>query len=106
MKCPMPSEGKSSPWFHEVRPFTVPPHSLRQMAFASFCLSLMLILMVPAGVLPPDLEEDPVAQEERIRTGIRNRKEKAFFMREISPSAPGLVKLRIFVFSTKCQETT
>src|SRR5436190_19811937 len=41
MKCPMPSEAKFSPEFHEVRPATVPPHSFCQMRFP--------ILRVSAG---------------------------------------------------------
>src|SRR5205823_10232465 len=33
MKWPMPSDAKSSPWFHEVRPEIVPLHSFCQIFF-------------------------------------------------------------------------
>ena len=36
MKWPMPSDAKSSPWFHEVRPEIVPPHSFCQTLFPTF----------------------------------------------------------------------
>ena len=40
MKWPMPSDAKSSPWFHEVRPEIVPPHSFCQTLFPTFKASL------------------------------------------------------------------
>jgi hypothetical protein len=40
MKWPMPSDAKSSPWFHEVRPEIVPLHSFCQTLFPTFKASL------------------------------------------------------------------
>ena len=40
MKWPMPSDAKSSPWFHEVSPEIVPPHSFCQTLFPIFNASL------------------------------------------------------------------
>jgi len=40
MKWPMPSDAKSSPWFHEVSPEIVPPHSFCQTLFPIFKASL------------------------------------------------------------------
>src|SRR5262245_8644112 len=36
----MPSDAKSSPWFHEVSPEIVPPHSFCQTLFPTFKASL------------------------------------------------------------------
>ena len=36
IKWPMPSDAKFSPWFHEVRPDIVPPHSFCQTLFPIF----------------------------------------------------------------------
>ena len=44
MKWPMPSDAKSSPWFHEVRPETVPLHSFCQTLFPTLRASLWEIV--------------------------------------------------------------
>src|SRR5262249_7222565 len=40
MKWPIPSDAKSSPWFHEVSPETVPLHSFCHTLFPIFKASL------------------------------------------------------------------
>jgi len=49
MKWPMPSDAKSSPWFHEVRPEIVPPHSFCQTLFPTFKASLFESVKACAG---------------------------------------------------------
>src|SRR6185437_7458770 len=44
----MPSEAKSSPWFHEVSPAIVPPHSFCHTFFPTFKASLGEIVMACA----------------------------------------------------------
>src|SRR4029077_3398573 len=39
MKWPMPSDAKSSPWFHAVSPEMVPLHSFCQIFFPILCAS-------------------------------------------------------------------
>src|SRR5215471_6467992 len=41
----MPSDAKSSPWFHEVSPETVPLHSFFQTLFPTFKASLCEIVI-------------------------------------------------------------
>ena len=57
MKWPMPSDAKSSPWFHEVSPEIVPPHSFCQTLFpifkASPCESVMAVTMFGQSAISP-----------------------------------------------------
>ena len=48
MKWPMPSDAKSSPWFHEVSPEIVPLHSFCQTLFPTFKASLCEIVIACA----------------------------------------------------------
>jgi hypothetical protein len=45
----MPSDAKSSPWFHEVSPETVPLHSFCQTLFPTFNASLCEIVIARAS---------------------------------------------------------
>ncbi len=53
MKCPIPSEGNSSPAFQVVNPLTVPPHSFCQIfrPIVSFCAALRFDAAAACGTV-------------------------------------------------------
>ena len=58
MKWPIPSDAKSSPWFHEVSPEIVPPHSFCQTLFPTFKASLWDSVKIEPKTPPNPLKND------------------------------------------------
>ena len=76
MKWPMPSDAKSSPWFHEVSPEIVPLHSFCQTLFPTFKASLCEIAM-PVTVFGQNAIS-PVATIANAKAALSNRWQSCF----------------------------
>src|SRR5215472_5281111 len=76
MKWPMPSDAKSSPWFHEVSPEIVPLHSFCQTLFPTFKASLCEIVIACAS--PGQSAISPVDIIADCQTGPLNRRQSCF----------------------------
>src|SRR5436190_3938941 len=80
MKCPIPSDAKFSPAFHDVRPATVPPHSFCQILFPIRRVSAGERLMAAAAW---------VAAARTSRIGHSRRLDaRSFFSSMAVPAAP------------------
>jgi hypothetical protein len=76
MKWPMPSDAKSSPWFHEVSPEIVPPHSFCQTLLPTFKASLCEIVMDVAAFGQSAI--NPVAAIANAKPAPLNRRQTCF----------------------------
>src|SRR5215510_5655673 len=72
----MPSDAKSSPWFHEVSPEIVPPHSFCQTLFPTFKASLCE--SVKARATPGQSAISPVATTADAQPAPPNRWQSCF----------------------------
>jgi hypothetical protein len=76
MKWPMPSDAKSSPWFHEVSPEIVPPHSFCQTLFPTFKASLCESVI--AATVFGQSGISPVANTANAKPALPNRWQSCF----------------------------